>query len=85
MVEFAELATVVVVTVKVALVAPAATVTVAGTEAVPPDADSVITAPLAGAGPFNITVPVALTPPTNVVGLSDKLLRTAGLMVSVLL
>jgi hypothetical protein len=42
----------------VALVAPAGTVTLAGTCAAPLLLLSMMTAPPAGAGPFNVTVPV---------------------------
>ena len=60
-----------VVTVKVALVAPAATVTLAGTLAALPLSDRVTTTPPAGAGAFNVTVPVKDSPPITVVGFSE--------------
>jgi len=62
-----------VLTVNVALLAPAATVTLAGTVAV----DvlllvRVTAAPPAGAGPLSVTVPVEESPPVTVVGFSDS-------------
>ena len=60
-----------VVIVKVAVVAPAATVTLAGACAVAVLLlDSVTTAPLDGAGPVKVTVPVDEVPPSTEVGLS---------------
>jgi len=64
--------TLVVVTVKVAVVALAATVTVAGTCAAALLLDSVTTAPPAGAGEVNVTVPVEEIPPTTLVGFNDN-------------
>jgi len=67
-----EAATALVLTVKVALVAPAATITLDGVLAA--DVlllDSVTTAPPEGAAPLRVTVPVAdCTPPTTFVGFS---------------
>lgn len=61
--------TVDVLTVKVALVLPAGTVTLEGTLAAPLSLESVTWAPPAGAGPLRVTVPVDdCTPPTTVVG-----------------
>jgi len=60
-------------TVNVAVVAPAATVTLAGTRAtLVLLLESAICAPPAGAGPLNVTVPVEELPPTTLVGLSVK-------------
>src|SRR5262249_22110126 len=61
----------VVVILKLALVAPAATVTLAGTPAtVVLLLDSVTTAPLAGAAEVKVTVPVLPAPPTTLAGLT---------------
>ena len=73
-------------TVKVAVVAPAGTVTLAGTVAA--DVlllDRVITAPAGGAGPFNCSVPVTGVPAGTFLGLRDKEVSAAGLTVSVAL
>ena len=83
-------ATDVVVTVKVALVAPAATVTFAGTVADAESSDSATTTPPAGAGPLNVTVAVDALPPVTLAGLSvtaDSVgpVAPAALMVSVAL
>jgi len=58
----------IVVTVKVAVVAPATTVTEAGTWAAELFEDRPTTAPPAGAGPDNAMVPVEELPPTTEVG-----------------
>lgn len=64
-------ATAFVVTAKVALVAPAGTVTLVGTVAAVELSESDTTAPPAGAAALNVTVPVEPLPPTTVAGLSD--------------
>ena len=70
-------------TVNVALLAPAAIVTVAGTEAAPLLLESATAAPPAGAGPFRVTVPVEVSrPPTTCVGFRLSEVRTAGNTVS---
>ena len=70
------LATELVVTVKVALVAFAATVTLAGTcAAAALLLKRVTSAPPAGAGAFNLTVPAEEVPPTTEVGFSAMVLR----------
>lgn len=57
-------------TVKVALLLPAGTVTLAGTLADPLLLERLTTAPPAGAGPLSVTVPVEdCAPPTTLVGL----------------
>jgi hypothetical protein len=64
--------TALVVTVNVALVAPAATVTLAGTCAAPVlllDSDTL--APPLGAAPLSVTVPVEELPPVTLVGFTD--------------
>src|SRR6185503_14546855 len=72
-------ATVVVLTPKVALEAPAATVTLAGTETTDVFALlSVTTAPPLGAAPVNVIVPCAAVPPTTEVGLTLTAERLAG-------
>ena len=61
----------VVVTVNVALVAPAGTVTLAGTEVEAELSESDTDAPPAGAAALNATVPVEELPPTTELGLSE--------------
>jgi hypothetical protein len=74
-------------TVKVALVAPAGTVTLEGTLAAPLLLESATCAPPAGAGPLNVTVPVEDVPPITLVGLSvseETVGRGGGVTVSVI-
>jgi hypothetical protein len=87
MVTAVELATELVVTEKVAVVAPAETVTLEGTcAAAVLLLDRVTVAPPAGAAPLKVTVPVAELPPFTVAGLTatdDKAAVEAGLTVNV--
>ena len=77
------LATGLVVTVKVAVVAFAATVTLTGTWAAAVLLlDNVITAPPAGARPLNVTVPVDEFPPTTEVGFRPTEFSTAAVTVN---
>ncbi len=67
--------TAVVVTVKLALVAPAGTVTLAGTLATEALLlERAMTAPPLGAGPLSVSVPIEELPPVTVVGfkMSDE-------------
>jgi hypothetical protein len=64
-------ATAVVVTENVAVVCPAATVTLAGTAAAVLLLPSVTNAPPVGATALNVTVPVELAPPVTLVGFKD--------------
>jgi len=78
--------TALVLTVNVALLAPAATVTLAGTVAVDvPLLDRETATPLLGAGPLRVTVPVDGDPPVTLVGLSateDSVAEPGGVTVS---
>src|SRR5213593_3778907 len=71
-----EAVTDVVVTVKVALVAPAGTVTLNGTVAAVELHESETDPPPLGAGALNVTVPVDEAPPSTLVGLNDTVERT---------
>ena len=62
----------VVVTVKFAVVLPAATVTLAGTVAEGLVLDNATVMPSIGAGVFRVTVPVEELPPVTEAGLSDS-------------
>jgi hypothetical protein len=84
MVAEALLATGLVVIVKVAEVAPAATVTLAGAcAAAVLLLDRVTTAPPVGARPVKVTVPVDEVPPITEAGLSPTELSVAGVTVKV--
>ena len=77
-------ATGLVVIVKVAVVALAATVTLAGTCAAEVLLlDSVTAAPPAGAGPFRVAVPVEEIPPTTELGVDVRVLKPGALTVMV--
>jgi len=76
-------ATAEVVTAKIALVAPATTVTLAGTPAAPVSLlASDTTAPPVGAAAVSVTVPCAPVPPVTLVGLTLTVLRAAGPIVA---
>ena len=85
MVTDVDVATALVVTVKVALVAPAGTVTpLAGTLAAALVLDRETRAPPLGAGPFRVTVPVGEeVPPVTLDGLRVREEGTGGTTVSV--
>jgi len=85
MVTGVDVVTALVLTVNVALLAPAATVTLAGTVAVDVlllERETV--APPAGAGPLSVTVPVEGDPPVTLVGfsVSEERVRAGGSTVS---
>src|SRR6267143_1682241 len=70
MVTVVDAVTTLVLTVKVALVAPAGTATLEGTLAAPLLLESATVAPPAGAGPLSVTVPVEEFPPVTLLGFS---------------
>ena len=72
-----------VVMVNVAVVALAATVTLAGTGAAELLLANVTTAPPAGAAELNVTVPVDILPPTTLVGFKDSADTVRGVTLSV--
>ena len=76
-------ATALVVTVKLAEVAPDGTVTDAGTVAAALLLERVTTKPAVGAALVMVTVPVDETPPTTVVGLSDSAATVGAVMLRV--
>src|SRR5712671_5812813 len=78
MVTVVDEATALVLTTNVALVAPAAIVTLGGTLAAPLLLESVTCAPPVGAGPLNVTVPVEEFPPATLVGFSESEERVGG-------
>ena len=83
MVTGVEAATRLLVTVKVPVVAPAATVTLAGVVVEALLSNKVTETPPAGAGPVMVTVPVELFPPIKLAGLMDTDAGAVGLMVRV--
>ena len=82
MVAVVEAATTMVVTVKVALVAPSGMVTLPGTDAAAAVLESETAAPPAGAGPFKVAVPVEGDPPITLVGLKANAESTGGMTVN---
>ena len=78
-----DVATALVITLKLALVPPGETVTLAGTPAAGLLLESVTCAPPAGAGPFSVTVPVEGLPPVTLVGLTVSDETIGGITVSV--
>jgi len=70
-------------TINVAVVAPAGTVTEPVTVALALFDDRLTTVPLGPAGPFRVTVPLDVLPPTTEVGERVTLIREAALTVSV--
>ena len=83
MVAEVDVATEVVLTVKVALVFPAGTVTLDGTLAAPLLLESITCAPPAGAAPLSVTVPVDdCAPPITVEGFNVSEETVGGVTVS---
>src|SRR5712664_2917296 len=85
MVTGVDVATALVVRLKLALVPPAGTVTLEGTVAAGSLLESVTCAPPAGAGPFSVTVPAEGLPPVTLAGLraSEETIKAEGVTVSV--
>ena len=71
-------ATALVLTTNVALVAPAAIVTLGGMLAAPLLLESATCAPPVGAAPLSVTVPVEEFPPATLVGFSESEERVGG-------
>ncbi len=82
MVAVAAPATGVVAVVKVALVLPLGTVTLAGTVAEALSLLNCTTAPPAGAGALRVTVPSEVAPPVTLAGLTKRVFKTGGFTVS---
>jgi len=82
MVAVVEAATAMVATVNVALVAPAGTVTLPGTDAAAALLESETAAPPAGAGAFKVAVPVEGDPPVTLAGLTASAESAGGITVS---
>ena len=78
MVVAVEAVTEAVVAVKVALLAPAATVTLAGTVAAAASLESDTTAPPVGAALVKVTLPCDVPPPVTLPGFSASVFRLAG-------
>ena len=78
MVTVVDEATALVLTTNVALVAPAAIVTLGGMLAAPLLLESATCAPPVGAAPLNVTVPVEEFPPATLVGFSESEERVGG-------
>jgi len=83
MVDVVDVATALVPMLKFALVAPAGTVTLAGTEVAPLSSESATCAPPAGAAAVSVTVPVAPVPPITLAGLTLSVETAGGSTVSV--
>src|SRR4030081_3054757 len=80
-----DVATALVITLKLTLVPPGEPVTLAGTPAAGLLLESVTCAPPAGAGPFSLTVPAEGFPPVTLAGLraSEETIKAEGVTVSV--
>src|SRR6266436_5807 len=78
MVTVVDEATALVLTTNVALVAPAAIVTLGGMLAAPLLLESATCAPPVGAAPLSVTVPVEEFPPATLVGFSESEERVGG-------